>query len=140
MDKKNECQICGKPINLEEFDETREIPQLMARKQICFQCAFWHRIIESDKTLIEDSNYEMIPLVTPYFQHYTIHLNKIWLEVATFRRESFGSTKKYIAAMVKDKVYIGSYNNWGFQGIIPAHLRELFTPNGIILTPEQLDD
>lgn len=42
--------------------------------------------------------------------------------------------------MVKDKVYIGSYNNWGFQGIILAHLRELFTPNGIILTPEQLDD
>ena len=42
--------------------------------------------------------------------------------------------------MVNDKVYIGSYNNWGFQGIIPAHLRELFTPNGIILTPEQLDD
>lgn len=40
MDKKNECQICGKPINLEEFDETREIPQLMARKQVCFQCAF----------------------------------------------------------------------------------------------------
>lgn len=39
--------------------------------------------------------------------------------------------------MVKDKVYIGSYNNLGFQGIIPAHLRELFTPNGIILTPEQ---
>ena len=31
MDKKNECQVCGKPINLEEFDETREIPQLMAR-------------------------------------------------------------------------------------------------------------
>ena len=140
MDKKNECQICGKPINLEEFDETREIPQLMARKQICFQCAFWHRIIESDKTLIEDSNYEMIPLVTPYFQHYTIHLNKIWLEVATFRRESLGSTKKYIAAMVNNKLYIGSYNNWGFQGIIPAHLRELFTPNGIILTPEQLDN
>lgn len=56
------------------------------------------------------------------------------------RRESLGSTKKYIAAMVNDKVYIGSYNNWGFQGIIPAHLRELFTPNGIILTPEQLDD
>lgn len=32
MDKKNECQICGKPINLEEFDETREIPQLMAKE------------------------------------------------------------------------------------------------------------
>lgn len=38
--QENECQICGKPINLEEFDETREIPQLMARKQVCFKCAF----------------------------------------------------------------------------------------------------
>ena len=34
MDKKNECRICGKPINLEEFDETREIPQLMANKSV----------------------------------------------------------------------------------------------------------
>ena len=33
---------------------------------------------------------------------------------------------------------INSYNNWGFQGIIPEHLRELFTPNGIILTPVEL--
>lgn len=49
MDKKNECQICGKPINLEEFDETREIPQLMARKQICFQCAFWSNRLAYDK-------------------------------------------------------------------------------------------
>lgn len=57
--------------------------------------------------------------------------------------DDYDLAKKYIAAMVNDKVYIGSYNNWGFQGIIPAHLRELFTPNGIIgiiLTPEQLDD
>ena len=52
MDKKNECQICGKPINLEEFDETREIPQLMARKQICFQCAFWSNRLAYDKELV----------------------------------------------------------------------------------------
>ena len=51
MDKKNECQICGKPLNLEEFDETREIPQLMARKQICFQCAFWSNRLDYDKEL-----------------------------------------------------------------------------------------
>lgn len=140
MEQKLTCHLCNAPLNLDDYDLAKTVPQLMKEKQLCFQCAFWHRIIESDKTLIEDSNYEMIPLVTPYFQHYTIHLNKIWLEVATFRRESLGSTKKYIAAMVNNKLYIGSYNNWGFQGIIPAHLRELFTPNGIILTPEQLDD
>lgn len=140
MEEKLTCHLCNSPLDLDDYDLAKTVPQLMKEKQLCFRCAFWHRILESDKTLIEDSNYEMIPLVTPYFQHYAIHLNKIWLEVATFRRESLDSTKKYIAAMVNDKVYIGSYNNWGFQGIIPAHLRELFTPNGIILTPEQLDD
>ena len=51
MDKKNECQICGKPINLEEFDETREIPQLMARKQVCFKCAFWFNRLDMIKSL-----------------------------------------------------------------------------------------
>lgn len=40
MDKKNECQICGKPINLEEFDETREIPQLMAKNKFVFNVLF----------------------------------------------------------------------------------------------------
>ena len=54
MDKKNECQICGKPINLEEFDETREIPQLMARKQVCFKCAFWFNRLAYDKELLSD--------------------------------------------------------------------------------------
>ena len=146
MEEKLTCHLCNAPLNLDDYDLAKAVPQLMKEKQFCFRCAFWHRILESDKTLIEDSDYEMIPLVTPYFQHYTIHLNKLWLEVATFRRESLCSTKKYIAVAIMDniyccdKVYIGSYNNWGFQGIIPAHLRELFTPNGIILTPEQLDD
>ena len=40
MDKNLLTVYTPKPINLEEFDETREIPQLMARKQICFKCAF----------------------------------------------------------------------------------------------------
>lgn len=36
MDKKNECQICGKPINLEEFDETKEIPPTYGKKTNLF--------------------------------------------------------------------------------------------------------
>ena len=62
MDKKNECQICGKPINLEEFDETREIPQLMARKQVCFQCAFWFNRLDYDKELEKEGK---IAVITP---------------------------------------------------------------------------
>lgn len=77
MEQKLTCHLCNSPLNLDDYDLAKTVPQLMKEKQLCFQCAFWHRIIESDKTLIEDSNYEMIPLVTPYFQHYSIHLNKI---------------------------------------------------------------
>lgn len=36
MDKKNECQICGKPINLEEFDETLENPSTYGKKTSLF--------------------------------------------------------------------------------------------------------
>lgn len=126
MEEKLTCHLCNSPLDLDDYDLAKTVPQLMKEKQLCFRCAFWHRIIESDKTLIEDSNYEMIPLVTPYFQHYAIHLNKIWLEVATFRRESLGSTKKYIAAMVKDKVYIGSYNKLGIPGNNSGTLKRTF--------------
>lgn len=142
MEEKLTCHLCNSPLNLDDYDLAKSTPQLMKEKQLCFQCAFWHSIIESDNYLKQELNngMDVIPLVTPYFQHYIIHLNKIWLEVGTFRREVLNSTKKYVAAVFDDKVYIGSYNNWGFQGIIPAHLRELFTPNGIILTNEQVND
>lgn len=67
MDKKNECQICGKPINLEEFDETREIPQLMARKQVCFKCAFWSNRLAYDKELEKEKK---IAVITPDYSHW----------------------------------------------------------------------
>ena len=67
MDKKNECQICGKPINLEEFDETREIPQLMARKQVCFKCAFWFNRLAYDKELEKEGK---IAVITPDYSHW----------------------------------------------------------------------
>lgn len=140
MEEKLTCHLCNAPLNLGDYLLEKEIPQLMKEKQLCFQCAFWHNRLKEDNRLMNTQNFETFPLVTPYFQHYTVHLNRIWLEIGTFRRWTLDSTQKYIAAMVNDKVYIGSYNNWGFQGLIPAHLRELFTPNGIILTPEQLDD
>nr|DAJ07307.1 MAG TPA: Cas system-associated protein [Caudoviricetes sp.] len=33
MDKKNRCHICGKPINLEDYEPTYEIPLLMKSDQ-----------------------------------------------------------------------------------------------------------
>ena len=75
MDKKNECQICGKPINLEEFDETREIPQLMARKQICFKCTFWFNRLAYDKELEKEGK---IAVITRDYSHWvTNHGNQV---------------------------------------------------------------
>lgn len=136
MNKTNQCRICGKPINLKDFDLNREIPKIMKAQDICFQCAFWHKIKEADDILRKDSSMEIIPLITPDYCHYTIHLNSLWIETGTFRRERIKHSENYIVMLTEDNsLIINSYNNWGFQGIIPEHSRELFTPNGITLTP-----
>jgi hypothetical protein len=134
------CHLCDEPLNLEDYKLNLKIPQLMKKDNLCFRCAFWHCLLEQDGDLKSGGYQNGIPLITPYFQHYILNVNKLWLEVSTFKREPLDSTKKYVAVMINDQVHIGYYNNWSFQGVIPAHLRELFTPNGITLTDEQIND
>lgn len=139
--KTEKCHLCNEPIDLHLYELSRTIPKIMEAKQLCFRCAFWHNIKEEDDKVREDFSMEILPLITPDYRHYTIHINSLWIETGTFRRERIKTSENYIAMLTGDNsMVINSYNNWGFQGIIPAHLRELFTPNGIILTPEQLDD
>lgn len=141
MEEKLTCHLCNSPLDLDDYDLAKTVPQLMKEKQLCFHCAFWHNIKEEDDKVRNDFSMEILPLITPDYRHYTIHLNSLWIEVGTFRRERIKTSENYIAMLTGDNsMIINSYNNWGFQGIIPAHLRELFTPNGIILTPEQLDN
>lgn len=100
---------------------------------------FWYNIKEEDDKVRKDFSMEILPLITPDYRHYTIHLNSLWIEVGTFRRERIKTSENYIAMLTGDNsMIINSYNNWGFQGIIPEHSRGLFTPNGIILTPVEL--
>ena len=139
MEEKLTCHLCNAPLNLDDYDLTRVIPQLMKEKALCFQCAFWHNIKIEDDKVKKDSSMEIIPLITPDYRHYTIHFNSLWIETGTFRRERIKTSEKYIAILTGDNsMIINSYNNWGFQGIIPEHSRELFTPNGITLTPVEL--
>lgn len=113
--------------------------KIMEAKQLCFHCAFWQNLKEEDDKLRKNPSMEIISLITPDYHHYTIHLNSLWIETGTFRRERIKPSENYIAMLTEDNsMVINSYNNWGFQGIIPEHLRELFTPNGIILTPVEL--
>lgn len=133
------CHLCNGSINLHLYELSRAIPKIMEAKQICFTCAYWQRVKEEDGTIRRDNLMEVVPLITPDYRHYVIHTNKVWVDISTFRREYLSSTDKYIAMLTGDNsMVINSYNNWGFQGIIPEHSRGLFTPNGIILTPVEL--
>lgn len=133
------CHLCNEPIDLHQYELSRAIPKIMEAKQLCFHCAFWHNIKEEDDKVRKDFSMEILPLITPDYRHYTIHLNSLWIEVGTFRRERIKTSENYIAMLTGDNsMIIDSYNNWGFQGIIPEHSRGLFTPNGIILTPVEL--
>lgn len=139
MDKKNECQICGKPINLEEFDETRGIPQLMARKQICFQCAFWSNRLAYDKELEKEGK---IAVITPDYSHWVTKIPGNILMVPS----AFGGIYQTKLQPVntlgvidedREKLFIIRYNNITHQGTIPEHLRKLFKVNGVILSPQE---
>ena len=137
--KTEKCHLCNEPINLHQYELYRAIPKIMEAKQLCFHCAFWQNIKNEDDKVRKDFSMEIFPLITPDYLHYTIHLNSLWIETGTFRRERIKTSEKYIAILTGDNsMIINSYNNWGFQGIIPEHSRELFTPNGITLTPVEL--
>lgn len=139
MEEKLTCHLCNAPLNLDDYELFRAIPKIMKEKQLCFHCAFWYNIRKEDDKVKVDNLMEIVPLITPDYHHYTIHLNNLWVEIGSFRRERIKTSEKYIAMLTGDNsMVINTYNNWGFQGIIPEHSRELFTPNGIILTPVEL--
>lgn len=137
--KTEKCHLCNEPIDLHQYELSKAIPKIMEAKQLCFRCAFWQNIKNEDDKVRKDFSMEIFPLITPDYLHYTIHLNSLWIEVGTFRRECIKTSEKYIAMLTGDNsMVIKPYNNWRFQGIIPEHSRGLFTPNGIILTPVEL--
>lgn len=139
MNKTNRCRICGKPINLEDFDKNREIPKLMKAQDLCFQCAFWFNRLDYDKELEKESK---IAVITPDYSHWVTKVPGSILMVPS----AFGgiyqtklqpvNTLGVINRKIKD-VYIIRYNNITHQGIIPEHLRKLFKVNGIFLSPQE---
>ena len=137
--KTEKCHLCNGSIPLHLYELSKAIPKIMEAKQLCFTCAYWQRIKEEDDITRKDNLMEIVPLITPDYHHYIVHTNKVFVDISTFRREYLSSTDKCIAMLTGDNsMVINSYNNWGFQGIIPEHSRGLFTPNGIILTPLEI--
>lgn len=139
MNKTNRCRICGKPINLEDFDKNREIPKLMKAQDLCFQCAFWFNRLDYDKELEKENK---IAVITPDYSHWVTKVPGSILMVPS----AFGgiyqtklqpiNTLGVINRKTKD-VYIIRYNNITHQGIIPEHLRKLFKVNGEFLSPQE---
>lgn len=40
MEEKLTCHLCNAPLNLDDYDLAKTVPQLMKEKQLCFRCAF----------------------------------------------------------------------------------------------------
>lgn len=139
MNKTNRCRICGKPINLGDFDINREIPTLMKAQDICYSCAFWFNRLEYDKKL---ENEKKIAVITPDYSHWITRVPGDILMVPS----AFGgiyqtklqpiNTLGVIDRNKKD-LYIIRYNNITHQGTIPEHLRKLFKVNGVFLSPQE---
>lgn len=74
----NRCKLCKEPINLDDFESSFEIPQLMAKKHVCFSCGFWIKRKEYDEKLWKEyfnsgtTNSSRIPVVTPNWEHWIV--------------------------------------------------------------------
>lgn len=139
MNKTNRCRICGKPINLKDFDLNREIPKLMKNQDICFQCAFWFNRLAYDKELEKEGK---IAVITPDYSHWVTKIPGNILMVPS----AFGGIYQTKLQPVntlgvidedREKLFIIRYNNIAHHGTIPEHLRKLFKVNGVILSPQE---
>lgn len=139
MEKNNTCKLCGKQINLEDFDLHKEIPKLMEKEGVCFSCAFWLKRKEHDEGLIMESK---IALITPNYQHW---VSLVYGKVLTIPDSFSGMYHTtlhpiYTIGVIfpsTQRIIIIRTNNLPHQGTIPEHLRVHFKPNAIFLTPEQ---
>jgi hypothetical protein len=139
MNKENQCQLCGKPINLDEFDLSREIPQRMKRDHICFRCVFWLNRKFYDEELEKEKK---IAVITPDYSHWITRVPGDILMVPS----AFGGVYQTKLQPVntlgvidrnKKELFIIRYNNITHQGTIPEHLRDVFKVNGVILSPQE---
>lgn len=135
----NRCRICGKLINLEDFDMNREIPKLMKAQDICYGCAFWFNRLEYDKKL---ENEKKIAVITPDYSHWITRVPGDILMVPSAFGGIYQTKLQPINTLgvidrSKKELYIIRYNNITHHGTIPEHLRKLFKVNGVFLSPQE---
>lgn len=47
------CKLCGSSLNLEDYESTSEIYQIMGKENLCFKCAFWTWRKREDQYLVK---------------------------------------------------------------------------------------
>ena len=139
MNKTNRCRICGKFINLGDFDINREIPTLMKAQDICYGCAFFFFFLEYDKNLEKGMK---IAVITPVYSHWITRVPGDILMVPSAFGGIYQTKLQPINTLgvidrSKKGLYIIRYNNITHQGTIPEHLRKLFKVNGVFLSPQE---
>ena len=139
MEEKLTCHLCNAPLNLDDYDLAKTVPQLMKEKQLCFRCAFWLNRKFYDKELEKEKK---IAVITPDYSHWITRIPGSILMVPS----AFGGIYQTKLQPVntlgvidedKEKLFIIRYNNIAHQGTIPEHLRKLFKVNGVILSPQE---
>jgi len=136
----NQCKLCGYPLNLDEFELKYKIPQLMEREHLCFDCAYWMVRKEEDDKMVQYyriNSHGRIPVITTDWRHWIVDpFHSMWISIGSFAKVRLYSTRSYMAVISQahDGVWFIDNNNISNQGIIPKHLRNQFTPNGICLT------
>jgi len=101
------CSCCGVIYETDSFNEKMPLPQMMAKRKICFECAFWIHKIENPlqhREIINGEHYVFKPVQEekPYFQGY-------------------GGHEFY--AIHNDGTIVTSNNVW-YQGVIPERFRK----------------
>ena len=133
----NSCKLCTKPIDLKEYIPRLPIPKLMAKYQLCFNCAFWtHRLAEDRMNIETAKSYVsyidecskpefIIPMV----------MNGEHMSISSKKANSGNS----IFLLTKDgKIYNPSQVY--YQGKIPTHFIDKFPNDTIELTQSELDE
>ena len=117
---KEKCNLCSEPYDLDEFEQSLAIPQIMKEKGLCWDCAYWtwrkimdDKLTESSITLVIDKD------------HIIIHKDKAWSGNSTAILTENG--KVYIP----HRIY--------YQGVVPVRFKSQFPNNAIYLSSDQLE-
>ena len=131
------CKACNKPQELEEYDLLLDIPKIMEREGLCFNCAYWkHRFrelygansikpslnyVDSTMPTIRFNSDPTIRVVNSNWDMITIHIDKP--NPIRFNQGNIFKIKGQY------DTYLVNARKVTYQGIIPEHLRKDFIVN-----------